>query len=121
MQFSQILKCLREEKYVTQKEVANACGVTPTCICQLENGSRSPTGTTLKALSEYFNVSIDYLVGKNDDFKLGIIPGDTFTSEERELIELYRSLSPLLKNTTLETLRTWAGKKPPQNYLHKKA
>lgn len=121
MQFSQILKGLREEKNVTQKEVANACDVSPTCICQLENGSRNPTGTTLKALSEYFNVSVDYLLDRNDDFKLGIIPNDTFTAEERELIENFRTLSPLLKNTTIETVRTWAGKKSPQNYLHKKA
>lgn len=68
MLFNEILKGLREERGLTQKNIADACKVSPTCICQLETGSRSPTGSTLLSLADFFNCSIDYLLGREDDF-----------------------------------------------------
>ena len=63
MSFGEILKNLRIERGLTQKELANACNVTATCICQLENGSRNPTGSTVAVLARFFDVSSDYLLG----------------------------------------------------------
>ena len=67
MGFAERLKYLREEKGVTQKEVAKSCDITTTCICNLENGLRNPTGSTIIALSDFFGVSADYLLGRTDD------------------------------------------------------
>ena len=66
--FKEILKDLRLEKDVKQKDVARECDVSPQCISQLEAGTRSPTGTTLVALANYFNCSIDYLMGRTDEY-----------------------------------------------------
>ena len=66
--FKDILKDLRLEKGVKQKDVAQKCDVSPQCISQLEAGTRNPTGTTLVALANYFNCSIDYLMGRTEDF-----------------------------------------------------
>ena len=66
--FKEILKDLRLEKDVKQKDVARECDVSPQCISQLEAGTRSPTGTTLVALANYFNCSIDYLMGRTEEY-----------------------------------------------------
>ncbi len=44
---------------------------------------------------------------------------DTNTAQERELLALFRTLSPYLKGLTLDTVRGWAGN--AGNSLHKKA
>lgn len=97
MSFAERLKYLREEQGVTQKEVAFACDITPTCICNLENGSRNPTGSTITALSDFFGVSADYLLGRTDDLG-AVLPSQQpampiLTDSEKELIALYRAMS----------------------------
>ncbi|MDE6597984.1 MAG: helix-turn-helix transcriptional regulator [Clostridia bacterium] len=109
MSFREILKDLRIEKGVTQIEVAKGCGLTTTCICALEQGRRNPTGSTIAALARFFNVSADYLLGLIDDFGAPIadVMNDMHTSEETRLLEVYRNLSPDMKQTLWSLLNTW--------------
>ena len=97
MSFAERLKYLREEQGITQKEVAIACDITPTCICNLENGSRNPTGSTITALSDFFGVSADYLLGRTDDLG-AVVPSQhpampILNDNEKQLIALYRSMN----------------------------
>jgi len=99
--FKNVLKDLRIEKGVKQKEVAERCDVSPQCISQLELGTRSPTGSTLIALAEYFNCSVDYLLGRSEDYAL---PKDdpncskkALSKQEKELLAKFRSLPNDLK------------------------
>lgn len=57
------LKQLREEKGVTQKDVAKAIGVTTSAYANYEQGIREPSIDILKNLCKYYNVSADYLIG----------------------------------------------------------
>lgn len=59
------LKELRQNKGVTQKEVAMKLNCTIDCYSKYERGLRSPDIDRLKSLSKYFGVSIDYMV-END-------------------------------------------------------
>lgn len=66
MDFSITLKELREEKNLTQKELAKACKLSPQCISALENGINSPTATTLSAIANYFGLPIDEIIGHTE-------------------------------------------------------
>ena len=57
------LRELREQKGVTQKEVASAVGCTPTVYSRYERGEREPDISTLCILADYFEVSTDTLIG----------------------------------------------------------
>ena len=57
------LRELREQKGVTQKEVATAVGCTPTVYSRYERGEREPDLATLCSLADYFEVSTDTLIG----------------------------------------------------------
>ena len=59
------LKELRLKKGVFQKEVAEAIGYSTAVYCHYERGRREPNIQTLKLLSKYFDVSIDYIVGND--------------------------------------------------------
>lgn len=116
MQFKDILKSLREDRNLSQKELANACSISPSCICQLETGVRNPTGSTLFALADFFECSTDYLLGRSDE--LGIIsirsqtktPAETLTADEKKLLEDFRALSPDLQEMIELTIQTWKKK-----------
>lgn len=94
MSFSETLRLLREEKNVTQKEVAEQCGLTATCICQLESGARNPTGSTIKSLASYFNVTADFLLGIDNFTEIQTVKNriSKYTKDEKKLISYYRDM-----------------------------
>lgn len=61
--FSERLTQLRESKDLSKKQLAQVLHVSASCISQYENGSSMPGYDTLIAISQYFCVSIDYLLG----------------------------------------------------------
>ena len=66
MTFRQRLGMLRKERGYTQKTFAQELSVTERCIRAYENETRHPDYFGLIALADYFNVSLDYLVGRSD-------------------------------------------------------
>lgn len=65
--FADRLKSLRKGKNVSQVVLAEGLGVTRTQISDMENGKTTTTIEKLVALADYFEVSLDYLVGRTDD------------------------------------------------------
>lgn len=65
--FGSHLKTLRKVKSVTQRQLASAIGASERGIQQYELGERKPTYDMLIALADYFDVSLDYLVGRSND------------------------------------------------------
>lgn len=61
------LRSLREEKGYLQKFVADKIGVRSNTLSGYENGTRSPDPDMLIKLSELYNVTTDYLLGKSDN------------------------------------------------------
>ena len=62
-EFKDNLKLLRQEQNIGQVELAKQLGVSKGIISLWENGLREPNMSSLIALSKFFKVSIDYLVG----------------------------------------------------------
>ena len=67
--FAKRIKSLRNDKKLLQKDIANLLGITERQYRDYEAGKVDPpTSRTIK-LADYFDVSIDYLVGRSDDPK----------------------------------------------------
>jgi transcriptional regulator with XRE-family HTH domain len=56
------LKLIRKQKRYTQQKVAMDLNISREALSYYENGKRNPDVQMLRILSEYFNVSIDFLV-----------------------------------------------------------
>ncbi|MBQ9315148.1 MAG: helix-turn-helix transcriptional regulator [Clostridia bacterium] len=65
--FSQIIKRLRKERGLTQQELASIVGITATGVSYWESGNSMPNTSMLDKLSEYFGVTVGYLLGKEED------------------------------------------------------
>ncbi|WP_304459306.1 helix-turn-helix domain-containing protein [Alicyclobacillus sendaiensis] len=61
------LRALRKSLGLKRDEVAQAIGVTPRIITDYETETKRPTLDTAVKLADFFNVSLDYLVGRTDD------------------------------------------------------
>lgn len=70
------IKYLREEKEISQKKLAEYIKVSPSSIGMYEQERRVPSAEILNLIAEFFNVSVDYLMGrtdtKNDENKYNI-------------------------------------------------
>ncbi|WP_091016072.1 helix-turn-helix domain-containing protein [Paenibacillus amylolyticus] len=60
------LKKARENKRLTQQEVANKLGVSNGAISGYERGYRDPDTDTLKSLADLYEVSLDWLKGRDE-------------------------------------------------------
>ncbi len=69
MTFSDRLIYLRKTRNVTQKQICEAINMSTTGYQRYEYGEREPAYNNLISLADYFNVSLDYLVGRSDDPK----------------------------------------------------
>ncbi len=56
------LKQIRRERGLTQLKVAMDLNISREALCHYENGKREPSIDMLVKMSEYFNVSIDFLI-----------------------------------------------------------
>ena len=65
--FAVRLRDLRNSKGLTMLQLADAIGTTKATISNFENAQRNPSLEMLIKLADYFNVSIDFLVGRTND------------------------------------------------------
>ena len=56
-----------KETNTTKQALGNAIGVSRPAASQFANGSNLPSIEKLAAIADYFDVSIDYLVGRSDN------------------------------------------------------
>ncbi len=63
------LKELRLNNNVMQKEMSETIGIAPRTLRGYEGGTREPNIDKLIEIADYFDVSLDYLVGRSDNPK----------------------------------------------------
>jgi transcriptional regulator with XRE-family HTH domain len=76
---------LRKAKKVTMKELGNMIGVAESTMSLYETGKRKPDPETLSRLADYFNVSVDYLLGRDEGQPQ---PAPKYSTDQRKEIVL---------------------------------
>ncbi len=64
--FEERLKFLRVSKELSQMDLAKQLKISKSSINMYERGEREPGIETLEAIADFFNVDLDYLLGKSD-------------------------------------------------------
>lgn len=67
MSFSERLNELQGDRGLDRRDVFSATGISKTAYHRYVTGEREPTMNALISLADYFNVSLDYLVGRSDN------------------------------------------------------
>ncbi|MBR4725754.1 MAG: helix-turn-helix domain-containing protein [Lachnospiraceae bacterium] len=91
MNFNVRLKQLRQKNKLTQSELAEILGLKPTAISNYESKRNEPSFDKLIALSKYFDVSCDYLLGISDSY-LPVV-GEVLDKDIVDFFSLYQQLN----------------------------
>lgn len=90
------LKELRDERGITQQEIANKTKISRSVLSQYENGIVEPTANVVSKLADFFGISTDYLLGRTDEFGYVTVQSSPaiprLTESERYLLEWFRAL-----------------------------
>ncbi len=108
--FQNIFKRLRSSSGLTQAEMAERLGISRSTIGMYETGAREPDFETLEKIADFFNVDIDFLLGRTD--KTTILPetvGQYYLNEETRQIA-----QEAFENPELRTLFKVARDIPPE-------
>lgn len=105
---------LRKEREISQDEIAKILNVTRQSYSRYERGEHELGYEALNKLANFFDVSIDYLLGYSiyfypDKVRCAEPTGDTLTREERELVEGYRGLDDKLKKLVRDSIKVYSG------------
>ena len=97
---------LLEEKNLNQKEFSRQSGIPYTTITGWTNLNRLPDFSALKKIADYFDISADYLLGREDDYgNITTGTGEKLTLREEELLSYFRQMPDNIKNAVLETAK----------------
>ena len=91
MNFNLRLKQLRQRHKLTQSELADILGLKPTAISNYESKRNEPSFDKLIALSNYFDVSCDYLLGISDAYLP--VGGEVLDKDIVDFFNLYQQLN----------------------------
>ena len=82
------LKALRMKYGLSQKQVSERIGVSPSIISGYETGERTPSTEVLLALSYLYRCSTDYLLGKKENAGKNVINVDGMSERQVEALRL---------------------------------
>lgn len=95
--FPQRLKQLRDDADITQTQLAKKLNLTQSTIAYYESGKKMPTLENVEAIANFFNISVDYLLGRTNIMSPSILsinePGPKY-SIENNIEEEIEKLSP---------------------------
>ena len=99
------LKELRVENGLKRSEFSKEIGLPASTIANYENETRQAPYKLLIAFADYFGVSVDYLLGRDNEENSGgsaVQIRGPLSAGEKKLIATYRECSPLSKNRIAE-------------------
>lgn len=96
------IKELREDKDLTQKQLADALYMQLTQYRRYETGEREISLETAAAIAKFYNVSIDYVAGTRELEQE--VEESNLTPNEKILVAGFRKLSDIKKGRLLERL-----------------
>lgn len=101
---NKIRQC-RELNHMSQKFVAISVGVSAPMVSQWESGIKKPSKESIVKLAKLFGVTTDYLLDHEPE-----IPPADYSSEERQLILIFRQLNISGKTLLLESAESILAK-----------
>ena len=101
------LKTLREEYGISQKSLADEIGVSQQSINKYENHNIEPDISTLIRIANYFDTSIDFIVGHTKTRSNYDISDSQLSQDELDIISKYRALYSKQKNCIITILDSY--------------
>lgn len=90
--FSKNLKFLREDKGLNQSELAKKIGLRQSHISSWELNTSDPSLYNISLIADYFNVSIDYLIGRESEEGIIVINKSKQDLSNKNMVYIFDNL-----------------------------
>jgi len=105
------LRLLREARNMSQQKLADKFELAQSQIHAYESNAYEPDISTLKRFAEFFETSVDYIVGNTEiPNKIEKVEDHELNEDEASLIEKYRKLPPNIRKSVIVIIDTLSGK-----------
>lgn len=102
MEFHDVFNELMSARTLSNYQLSKDTGISDSLIGYWRNGKRKPSLENLRILSQYFNISIDFLITGEESAKQIRDIESILSDDESTLLEYYNSLDPTGKHELLE-------------------
>ena len=101
MRFARILQDLREDRDISRKDLAMVLNISVSTLGMYEQGRREPNIDMLIKLADYFDVSIDFLVGRSfkNENNESLVEALHLKNEIDKLPQGYKNIIDFMLNT----------------------
>lgn len=99
--FGDRLKELRKERNLTQEELGNLMNSNKASISHYESNRRMPDAYTIANFADFFNVTVDYILGRSDKKDGEILENDDLPKELKKIGIEYLEVNKELKKKGL--------------------
>lgn len=96
------IKRLRNEAGISQKQMASVVNLSQQAVAKWESGVAEPDTRALRVLADYFGVSVDYILGRQQEKKLAQNDAGALPDDERRLLSFFENLNPEGKEKLLD-------------------
>lgn len=97
------VKELRMSRKLSQQELADYLKISKSSVNMYERGEREPGLDMLETIADFFNVDMDYLMGKSNMPHRYLVQSiEKLTVEEQQLITIYKNLNAEGRNQLIE-------------------
>lgn len=101
MKFGQRLRQLRQEKNLTLREFEEQIGISYSALGKYERDERQPDFDTLEQLANYFDVAIDWLIGRTD---IRTHEENIFLNDAQHISERLSVMGPYQRKLVVNTI-----------------
>ena len=91
--FPQRLQELRDERDLSQEELAKKSKLQPSAISHFETGARKPSFDNLRKLADALETTVDFLMGRTDAPDAALAAGDQLYRDFEKLTDHDRSIA----------------------------
>lgn len=105
--FSKRLKYLRNQKKVTQQQIADYLGISRQGYAKYENSQSEPDHRTIRKLASFFDVTTDYLLGLSEDSKPSSKLPELTEKDEKDIA---KDLEKIINNISTDGYAQFDGR-----------
>lgn len=99
------IKIRRMYMGMSQAKLAMLTGITQGQVSRYEGGKSSPTAESIISMAHILGTSTDWLLGQADEEDVSKINLESLTEQELKILHYFRSTSPSLRESVVETVR----------------
>lgn len=98
MEISKQLSYIKKTYNLTQSDMAKLAGISQSTMSDWLNGKVNPTITNLISIANNLNITLDYLVGRENEDGTIVLMGNNLSKDEEKLIDKLRTFDDIDKN-----------------------